>query len=135
MKEPLGINWEVATPYAFVGNTKWNLKPAGITMATIEKLIDINAEFGKKAHDKINEKDFWKLKNDAAKKILTLTLEKFNFTKSANDPTVGPGNLFMLAGEVKDFLRDGGAPARRLLQMRLNTGMTRYQNTTRTSKS
>ena len=136
MKEILGINWEVATPYAFINNTKWNLKPAGLSLSTIEKLIDISADFSDKANTpKITEKEFWILKNNVSKKILTMTLERFNWSKAANDPKIGPGNLFLLCGEVKDFLRDGGAPARRLLQTRLSSGMTRSRSSSQPSKS
>jgi len=130
MAEIIGINWQTAQPYAFAGKHKWNLKEGGLTEKTLEQILTIADKFESDMKSAKGDLATFRIKNAAAKKLLTLTLEKFQWGKPANDPKVGPGGLFALAGEVKVFLATGGAPVRRGWQTSLNT---KRQPSSRTS--
>ena len=112
----LGVNWKTATPYAYIGRKHWNLKPGGLSQTNIEKLILISEEHDKFMQVKHTELETFKMKNKCAKQILELTLEKFVWSKAANDNNIGPALLFILAAEVKDFLDRGGKVGRQRLQ-------------------
>ena len=130
----IGINWHTATPYAYVGKMHWNIKENGITETNISKLLKITEEFAEKIKDEKSDLAVFKEKNASARKVLELALDKFVWSKAANNINVGPENLFVLAGEIKNFLSQGGKHGRQRLQMRLDMINTLSSNGTRKAK-
>ena len=119
-EDSVGINWKIATPYAYIGKKKWDLKEGGLSQSKIEALLKISeetTEYNKAPH---TELEIYRFKNKQAKKVLDSALTKFSWIKSAEDPEIGPALLFELAGEVKDFLIHGGRLGRQRLQTRLS---------------
>ena len=132
--DEIGVNWKVATPYAYIGKKHWNLKEGGLSQNNIERLMRISTDYAetmqrvkKKEHSELEE---YKIRNQSTREILELTLEKFVWSKAANDGTIGPALLFSLAGEVKDFLAMGGKVGRQRLQMQLDIARNITLNTT-----
>ena len=119
LKDELGVNWETESVYAYVGKQKWLLKKDGLTLKTVDAILAASSEFENLLKKNPSEQQRILAYRKASRKILELALEKFNWTKSANDPNIGPGLLGELAGEVKDFLLQGGRVGRQRLQTRL----------------
>ena len=124
-KEYLGVNWEVETPFAFCGKRHWNLIPGVLVKKTVDRLNKSAQEYfealKKQQLGKIADPERYAIYEKATKEILELTLEKFNYAKAANDVECGPALLGELAGEVRDFILNGGKHGMRRLQTKLNT--------------
>lgn len=120
-KDYVGVNYMTKEPYAFVGKLHWNIKSHSYTEKINDKLISFNKDFQEQAKKAKSNDDLIVLKRKSAKQVLELTLEKFSWSKPANDPNCGPYLLTELAGEVKDFCIGGGKVGRQRLRMRLDT--------------
>ena len=122
----LGVDWKGPSPYAFIGDHKWALKPDGLTEKVLEDLAITYDDFMKSLRKTgITELEILQQQKKAAKKILETTLVKFSWAKYANDPAIGPSLLANLSGEVRNFLSVGGRIGMLRSQMRSGTATPR----------
>ena len=123
LHKDLGVNYDSETPYAYIGKSRWNVKPPIKSVTDI--LLDTQDEY-QKSLEKLGEvhqfsPEHMRVYEKSTKKILEASLEKFVYATEANNPECGPALLGHLAEEVKVFLVGGGTVGMRRLRTLSNT--------------
>lgn len=112
LSKVLGVNYHTDKPaFAYIRDMEWKIKPLAHTKKVLDIVINAIDEYETSMRQlvagDILEAQRLRIYESATKTILDATLEKFNYTRAANDPRAGPGLLGKLAMEVKDFLANG----------------------------
>ena len=120
----LGIDYSGVKPFAFCGLAKWDINELAHLKERLDIIMAAVNEYGlhiEKVGKGTATSDYERqqIYEKATKTILEAGLVDFEYEKEANNPEAGPGLLGMLAGELKDFLRDGAQHGKRHVEMQL----------------